>query len=276
MISRFSKQKALSVLIVVSFSSAYAAESGSTAKVTNHSWAGYHAGVDLGVQSDSANQTLSVNDPQQSLSGQGANADQGTLLRGDVKSARNLVFGGIHADYLLQENTLVYGVSASLMTGNCRNGDTKSLSLNDPTKAPYPSYFSNVSGQNCLNYLSAIKGKIGTAFGDTLLYIDGGLAFGRVKSKTSASITNVVNPPSDIWTGTNKKTLTGYIVGAGAQYAFDKNISIGLNISHYDLGKLSYSTKPDAFTADDQPGVNQSINGHARGNLVQLAIDYQY
>ncbi|MFT5591126.1 MAG: opacity protein-like surface antigen [Bradyrhizobium sp.] len=264
------------VLLPISFASAYAAGTETSQTTPVHSWAGYHLGIDLGVQTNTANQTLTVNDPQQSLSGQGANADQAALLTGNVNAAKTLAIGGIHADYLWQENTLVYGVTAELMAGNCKNGASRNAALNDPSKAPFPDYSSIVNGKSCLSYLSAIKGKAGYAFGNALIYVDGGLASGRVRSSTVASITNTGNPPADAWSGSTSKTMTGYMIGTGVEVALEKNISLGLGLSHYDLGKFSYATKPDAFTTGDQPGVNQSIGGRAKGNLVKVSLSYQY
>ena len=256
------------------------AQSSSSADMSSttslHSWAGYHVGIDLGTQLGSSNQSLTVNDPQRSLSGQGANANQAVLLGNSVNSAKNSTIAGVHAEYLLQQDSLVYGVAAKLMTVNCKTGSTTGSTLNDVTQNP-PNYFSSIQGQSCLNYFSSMTGKIGKAIGNSLFYVDGGLAMGRAKYKTSATITNVGNPgPADVWTGSGSKTIVGYVVGAGIQYAFDKNVSIGLNLEHYDLGKLAYTAQPDAFTAGDQPGVSQSMVARVKGNLLRLSVDYQF
>lgn len=267
---------ALLSLLAFSASNARAADTPDLAQTTTHVWAGVHAGVNLGVQTDNANQNLQVSDPHKSLSGQGANADQSVLLTGEVKSAKNAALGGIYGDYLWQDQQIVYGVSAQLIADQCKTGPSRNGSLSDPTKAPFSGYSSEVSGQSCMTSLAAVLGKVGYAQGKALLYIDGGLAFGRIKSNTTASITNLGNPPADSWSGSTAKNLTGYIVGAGVQYAITKNTALGLSASHYDLGKFSYAAKPDAFTAADQPGVSQLISGRARGNLVMLSLDYQY
>lgn len=261
-------------LLVLSTSNVQAADTSD--REPTHGWAGTHAGVILGVQTDNANQNLQVSDPQKSLSGQGANADQSVLLTGTVNSAKNAALGGIYGDYLWQDQQIVYGASAQLMADQCKTGPSRNGSLSDPTKAPFPAYSSEVRGQSCLSSLAAILGKIGYAQGNALLYLDGGLAFGRIKSTTTASITNLGNPPADSWSGNTAKNMTGYIVGAGVQYAVTKNTALGLSASHYDLGKFSYATKPDAFTTGDQPGVSQLISGRARGNMITLSLDYQY
>jgi opacity protein-like surface antigen len=271
------RKNGLLFLVLATTAISVCAASSETAQLGSaHSWAGYHVGIDLGVQSHTANQTVTVNDPQQSLSGQGANADQAALLTGNVNAAKNRLIGGIHADYLVQENNFVYGVEAELMAASCKTGASTGSSLNDPTKAPFPDYFSTVSGKTCLSYLSAIKAKAGRTFGAVLVYVDGGLAFGRYHSNAMASITNVNNPPADSWSGSTAKTMTGYMIGTGVQLALEKNVSIGLGLSHYDLGKIAYATKPDTFTAADQPGVTQSIGGRAKGNLIKVSLDYQF
>lgn len=267
---------ALLSILIISLANAGAAEAESSDQNATHSWAGLHAGVTLGVQLDSADQNLQVIDPQKSLSGQGANADQSVLLKGNVKSGKNSSIGGIYGDYLWQDQQVVYGTSAELMADGCKSGSSRNASLTDPTKAPFPGYVSDVHGQNCLHSLATIRGKLGFAQGNSLLYLDAGLAFGRVNSNTTASITNLGNPPSDAWSGNTEKNLTGYVVGVGMLYAITKNTALGLRASHYDLGKFSYTAKPDAFTAGDQPNVSQLINGRASGNLIQVSLDYQY
>lgn len=240
-----------------------------------HSWAGYHVGVDVGVQTDTRNQSLQVNDPQQSLSGQGSHTNQAILLTTSVNSAKNSPIGGMHADYLFQHDSLVYGFAADLMTSSCKTGLVSSSSLTDPSQTS-PDYVSTIQGKTCLNYFSSVKGEIGKAIGNALFYIDGGVAIARVKSKVNATISNIGNPPPDVWTGSTSKTMVGYVIGAGIRYALDKNISIGLNLDHYDLGKLSYTAQPDVFTAGDQAGVYQSMNARIRGNLLKLSVDYQF
>lgn len=255
----------------------YAQSDGNSGSSTSslHSWAGYHIGIDLGAQLSNTSQSLNVNDPQQSLSGQGANANQAVLLGKNVNSGRNSTIAGIHADYLLQQNSLVYGAAANLMTLNCKLGAPAGSTLSDPTQI-YPNYISNTQGKSCLNYFSSVTGKIGKAVEKSLFYIDGGLAMGRANYQTVATITNIGNPPSDIWTGSGSKTKVGYVFGGGMQYALDKNTSVGVNLEHYDLGKLSYTAQPDSFTAMDQPGVSQSMTARVKGNLLRFSVDYQF
>lgn len=263
-------------LIISSYSYAQSSDTEISQKTPLHSWAGYHIGIDLGNQLNSKNQSLIVNDPLMSLSGQGANTDQSILLGNSVKSATNLLTGGLHVDYLLQQKSVVYGIAADLMTANCKMGSVSGSTLNDPSQA-FPNYFSTIQGKTCLNYFATVKGKIGASIGNSLFYIDGGIASGRAKSKTSAIITNIGNSaPPDVWTGSVSKSLLGYVIGAGMQYAFDKNISLGINMQHYDLGKSSYTAQPDTFTAGDQPGVYQSMSAHVKGNLLKISIDYQF
>lgn len=265
-----------SPLFVGTFSYAQTSNMEVSSTSSLHSWAGYHVGINIGTQFNSSNQSLNVNDPLQSLSGQGANSDQSVLLGNSVKSANHLTIGGVHMDYLLQRNSLVYGITADLMAEKCKMGSVSGSTLNDSSQE-FPNYFSKIQGETCLSYLSTAKGKVGKSIGNSLFYIDGGIAMGRMKSRTSAVITNVGNSAaSDIWTGSASKTMLGYAIGAGVQYAIDKNISIGLNLQHYDLGKSSYTAQPDTFTAADQPGVYQSMSARARGNLLKLSAGYQF
>lgn len=270
--------KAAALLTVLSFSALSHAQSVDKDNVSIsslHSWAGYHIGIDLGAQLSNAGQSLNVNDPQQSLSGQGTYANQSVLLGNNVNSGRNATLAGFHTEYLLQQDSLVYGATANLLTLSCKTGSATGLTLNDPIQT-YPNYVSSIQGQSCLNYFSSVTGKIGKAVGKSLFYVDAGLAMARAKYQTVATITNTGNPPSDVWTGSGSKTMVGYVFGGGVQYAFDKNVSVGLNIEHYDLGKSSYAAQSDAFTATDQPGVFQAMTARVKGNLVRFSVGYQF
>lgn len=79
-----------------------------------------------------------------------------------------------------------------------------------------------------LDWYGTIRPRVGIAFDRVLPYVTGGFAFGSQELQVAGV--------------KQAKTLTGYTVGAGVEYAFTNNISAKLEYLYMDLGKTNYST----------------------------------
>ena len=81
----------------------------------------------------------------------------------------------------------------------------------------------------------------GGAFGYTaadrlLIYGTGGLAYGNVSSNSDVLFTS----GGDTYVGSSSAMQAGWTLGAGAEYAFNKNLSVKLEYLYIDLGSKSY------------------------------------
>ena len=99
-----------------------------------------------------------------------------------------------------------------------------------------------------MKHYGTARGRIGYAtnapvFGNTLLYVTGGFAWARNKIDLNA-IDSPAGPPA-IFSDT--KTLTGFAVGAGAEFAFDRHWSVKAEYLYLDFGNNRYN----AFVSDD-------------------------
>jgi outer membrane immunogenic protein len=104
-----------------------------------------------------------------------------------------------------------------------------------------------------------------------LLYATGGFAFGGGKLTTNI-VTDSGNCAIGICEyGSGSKTLTGWTVGGGIEYALLNNWSIKAEYLYYDLGKISHgSTDISSGTTDFHPAADFT------GNLVKLGFNYKF
>ena len=71
-----------------------------------------------------------------------------------------------------------------------------------------------------LEWFGTVRGRLGWAFDHTLVYGTGGFAYGRVEDSTfGTALGQSISMRSD-------DNRTGYVVGGGIEYAFDRNLSM--------------------------------------------------
>jgi outer membrane immunogenic protein len=169
------------------------------------SWAGFYLGGHLGYEW--GNVDYKVFDPvisqitrRNSLDGNG-------------------VLGGGQLGYNFQSGPWVYGVEADF------GGISLSGSKIDVTP-PQPNRLFSSSG----GFYGDITGRLGYAFGRTLIYAKGGTAFLNAEFKSIGAV--VIADHSD--------TLWGWTVGAGLEQRISADWSVKLEYQHFDFGSNSF------------------------------------
>lgn len=106
--------------------------------------------------------------------------------------------GGGLAGCNIQVDSLVFGVEGDLSFGELKGkGDV-------------------VQAKFDIDYMATIRGRIGWAVDDLLLYATGGIGWLDMK----------ISSASPCLCGSDKETLTGWVVGAGAEWAFWESFSL--------------------------------------------------
>ena len=159
----------------------------------------------------------------------------------------------VNAGYNWQFGALVVGLEA----------DIGYLSA-DTTVAPYGNGYliSDYYIKAKMNALGSLRARFGYAFDRALLYVTAGLAFGNVDS--SAYYTGYDVLKMDGW-------RTGYVVGAGLEYAFTNNWTARVEGLYYDLGEKKrqwndvtvYFGGTEATALVARVGVNYKFGGSA-------------
>ena len=108
-------------------------------------------------------------------------------------------------------------------------GDIQGLGISD----------SALGVKSGLNWFGTVRGRAGYAFGPTLVYATGGLAFGEVENFRVT------------------ETQTGYVVGAGVEYKFSPAWSLKGEYQFVSLDASSASgAGPLGITGGDRSEVN--------------------
>lgn len=141
--------------------------------------------------------------------------------------------GGLYAGYNYQfQNNVVIGLDADIAW---INNSTKS-NKNVPVGEYYSEGYYNKVEQD---WLAAVRGRLGYAYNRFLPYIAGGVAFTDVEYKRRYI--------DDLKYFTNdehysdKKTLTGYTLGAGLDYAMTDHIILRAEYRYTDFGDKDFS-----------------------------------
>jgi len=141
---------------------------------------------------------------------------------------------GIQAGYNHQIGKYVVGVEADYAWGNLSDSFTAAAATSFNGSA----LSAAATIKTELTSLGTVRVRAGYAFDNLLVYATGGYAYGNNKITVSGSAT---------WQGAtwsaqagNSQTHSGWVIGAGSEYAFTRNITAKIEYLHADLGKETY------------------------------------
>jgi outer membrane immunogenic protein len=118
------------------------------------------------------------------------------------------------------------------------------------------------------DWFGTVRGKLGYAQNNWLLYATGGLAYGQVKSSGSYVFANGLN-----YAGSVSTTRAGWAAGAGIDYGLTPNWTVGVEYLYVDLGHVSYT---DASTNGLAPFTTFTISNHATANIARATLNYKF
>lgn len=134
---------------------------------------------------------------------------------------RNSIAAGGHIGYNLQvAPNVVVGVEGDMGYGQA--------STKGPTVVAGPGL---LSSRSSLDWAGSVRGRLGYAQDQWMVYGTGGLAFADLK------VQGTLNSPGATWTTTNDKWAVGYTVGAGVEYMATQNIVLRAEYLYADYGR---------------------------------------
>lgn len=89
-----------------------------------------------------------------------------------------------------------------------------------------------------LEWKASIRGKVGfLAAPNILVYATGGIAFARLEAQAaqSATVTTYYSPSTTTSADSDSATLTGYVLGAGAEVLVTPDIGVFAQVLHYEF-----------------------------------------
>jgi len=154
-----------------------------------------------------------------------------------IKLNRAGALGGVQAGYAVQSDSLVYGVEADIDFGALRgslnaNGQVSTPAVPPTTLASQTAYSGLIESR--INALGTLRGRIGYAFDNVLIYGTGGYATAHHNGKVTLAATGVAlsgasltsSTGTDLGSASVREWLHGWTLGAGAEYAFTRNVGL--------------------------------------------------
>src|SRR5208337_1567976 len=168
-------------------------------------WTGLYVGVNVGGAWGAESGQLACNDPAIPCGPFGGLSPSGSFGGGQIGYNRQGLFGiaplvlGLEADIQ---------VSAADAQGSDASGDVFRSRLQD---------------------FGTVRGRVGYAMDRTLLYFTGGFAYGTMHNEAivQALTADFLTEPS----------ATGYVIGGGVEYRFNRWVSFKAEYQFIDLGK---------------------------------------
>ena len=132
-----------------------------------------------------------------------------------------------------------------------------------------------------IDYLGTVRGRLGYAFNQFLIYGTGGFAYGETFEK--ASLYTAGNAAQLRYFGSHSDMQTGYTYGGGVEYAlpttsflnFFKSSAVTIKGEYlrYDLGSSSFLATNQLNTAT---GSAYSVRTKTEGNIVRVGLNYKF
>ena len=142
------------------------------------------------------------------------------------------VLGGVQAGFNMQMDQFVLGIEGEYSASSLKG------SFNfDPNRAEA------VAGGE-MTALAAIKARLGVAFDRMLVFGTAGYAIGW----NEGFMNNFWSAAPAVEVASNKTTLSGYVVGVGAEYAITDRVSLKGEYNYYGFSRGDFEMASDAFT----------------------------
>ena len=215
------------------------------------SWTGFYVGLEVGGGWGNTDMVATI--PS------GINFNPGDRF-GTNHISGVLGGGAIGADYQFAGSWVV-GAKGSFDGANI-NGNQNTLSTTGPN---------NVNSTQKLNWLAMAVGRLGyTPMNNLLLYADGGGAW--TNSRRSA-ITTAIAGGALVSTSSGSENLSGWTVGAGAEYKLTRNVSVLVEYNYIDFGTKATTTN---FLTGVPVGAVVGRNISTTLNVVKGGINYRF
>lgn len=197
-------------------------------------WTGFYGGAQVGDSWSDGDFDREVTAPKKEFNANTTVYEEAKITEVTSKSIDDGNFiGGIYAGYNYQfQNNVVIGLDADIAWTD----NTAKSNKNVPVGEYYSEGYYNKVEQD---WLAAVRGRLGYAYNRFLPYIAGGVAFTDVEYKRRY-IDDLKYFTNDEHYSDNK-TLTGYTLGAGLDYAMTDHIILRAEYRYTDFGDKDFS-----------------------------------
>lgn len=236
------------------------------AQSATYSWAGFYAGLHSGYGWGDNDVDTSCKDPAGVLDGTpNCGLTLGEGIASNYSLDQNGFLGGAQAGYNFQSGSFVFGIETDIAWSNIDGSDT----TNDPL-TNFPPLRGRGRVSQDLEWLGTVRGRLGYAISNWLLFGTGGLAYGKVDRDFSFSID--IAPPIT-WNDSDSSTETGWTVGGGAEVAFGQ-WSVKGEYLYYDLGDGDTSAQEAQFGLKFDNFLESDFE--TKGHIARIGLNYHF
>jgi opacity protein-like surface antigen len=201
------------------------------------------------------------------IRGQGPdNSVQTSIDAGNVASSLNpsgeRVLGGGLVGFNFQTGAFVFGAETDFSAAHL--GGSSSSTVN-----PFGVTVSTAA-KNELFTLGTVRGRVGLAFGDLLIFGSGGYAYGRV-GQSGSIVPNPAQNPT--YVGSNAEMAGGWAAGGGIEYAIGPRISLKLDYLHYNLGTQTYTLGETTGLVRGETAV---MRASTKGDVARAGVNVRF
>ena len=141
--------------------------------------------------------------------------------------------------------------------------------------APTVGLFSGITEAKTakIDWFGTVRGKIGYAFNNSLLYATGGLAYGKVGVSTSFRDPTFAGATLLVFNGSRSSTKTGWALGAGYEYGLTRNWTIGAEYLYVSLGSVSVT---ETQTVGPATGNTFTSSSKYNANIARAFLNYKF
>ncbi|VXC49699.1 Outer membrane immunogenic protein [Pseudomonas sp. 8AS] len=228
-------------------------------------WSGAYFGASLGAAEGKGDTSthasvggtsdyFTTTDPQQL-----GNAGDGSVSQWNAS-------GGLFGGYGWQQGNLYWGVEASL----------NSLSFDESHNPATQTYLSDPASTFTLNqsveadWQGTLRARLGLAEGRWLAYLTGGIALSRLKVESNYADTSGLGGSGH---GSSEESKTGWVVGAGGEYALSERLSLRGEYLYADYGSVDTSY---AVTNPTFAGLSSTIKDKVDFKTQTLSLGLAY
>lgn len=247
----------------------------------NGGWIGNRSGYNLAPSGSYLNPIGGTAPPNLAGTGDFASSITGLNSFYDSDNSGGVVGGQVGCNYQ-PSGPVVLGIEADGQWSSLKNSfDSNIAAYPDPGNGAFTIAARTEQLSSELEWFATLRGRIGLAFDRLLIYGTGGLAIGQIKSQTNVSFaTFPVSPVYNgaIHIGSSSSTEVGWVLGAGAEYAFATNWSVKAEYLHIEFGTQSYLSPLSAAAAPAAvgPGYSWGTTVHPRYNIARVGLNYKF
>jgi outer membrane immunogenic protein len=172
-----------------------------------------------------------------------------------ASGAINGFLGGGQIGYNFQSGFVVFGIEADASWSNL--------------KGTTPCIIGIFSCKREVDFLGTVTGRLGFTADRALIYVKGGGAWAHVEH--NASLLGIAISSED-------KTIWGWTVGAGVEYAITGNWSAKLEYNYMDFGNqtLGFALPPVAIPGGPVVGGTVNVDTTTNIHAVKFGINYRF